>query len=43
MIAQCLTANGYRLFFYTQYNKEKHRNDIEIDFLIRNGSKTKPK
>ena len=42
-IAQCLTANGYKLFFYTRYNEEKHRNDIEIDFLISNGSKTKPK
>ena len=42
-IAQCLTANGYHLFFYTRYNDEKHRNDIEIDFLISNGSKTKPK
>ena len=42
-IAQCLVANGYRLFFYTHYNTEKKRNDIEIDFLISNGSKTKPK
>ena len=42
-IAQCLTANGYKLFFYTRYSEEKHRNDIEIDFLISNGSKTKPK
>ena len=42
-IAQCLSANGYKLFFYTKYNEEKHRNDIEIDFLISNGSKTKPK
>ena len=42
-IAQCLTANGYPLFFYTSYNEEKHRNDIEIDFIISNGSKTKPK
>ncbi len=42
-IAQCLTSNGYRLFFFTRYNEEKHRNDIEIDFLISNGSKTKPK
>lgn len=42
-IAQCLVASGYQLFFYTRYNKEKHRNDIEIDFLISNGSKTKPK
>lgn len=42
-IAQCLVANGYKLFFYTRYNEEKHRNDIEIDFLISNGSVTKPK
>lgn len=42
-VAQCLVANGYRLFFYTQYNTEKKRNDIEIDFLISNGSKMKPK
>lgn len=42
-IAQCLVAKGYRLFFYTQYNSEKKRNDIEIDFLISNGSKTKQK
>lgn len=43
VIAQCLTANGYPLFFYTHYNEEKHRNDIEIDFIISNGSKMKPK
>lgn len=42
-IAQMLTANGHRLFFYTQYNEEKRRNDIEIDFLISNNSKTKYK
>ena len=42
-IAQSLAANGYPLFFYTSYNEEKHRNDIEIDFIISNGSKTKPK
>lgn len=38
-IAQMLAANGHKLYFYTQYNTEKHRNDIEIDFLISNGSK----
>lgn len=43
MIAQMLTANGHRLFFYTHYNPEKKRNDIEIDFLISNNSKTKYK
>ena len=42
-IAQQLVSNGYPLFFYTRYNYEKHRNDIEIDFLISNGSKLKPK
>lgn len=42
-IAQCLVANGHKLYFYTRYNKEKRRNDIEIDFLISNGSVTKPK
>ena len=39
-IAQCLVANNHRLFFYTHYNEQKHRNDIEIDFLISNKSKT---
>ena len=34
-----LTANGHKLYFYTRYNPEKHRNDIEIDFLISNESK----
>lgn len=43
MIAQMLTANGHRLFFYTCYNEEKKRNDIEIDFIISNNSKTKYK
>lgn len=38
-IAQSLTANGYKLFFYTHYSKEKHRNDIETDFIISNNSK----
>ena len=33
-IAQMLTANGHRLYFYTRYNKELHRNDMEIDFLL---------
>lgn len=41
IIAQMLTANGHKLFFYTHYNPEKHRNDMEIDFILSNGSKTK--
>lgn len=39
VISQMLTANGYDLYFYTKYSEEKHRNDIEIDFIISNGSK----
>ncbi|MCM1022514.1 MAG: AAA family ATPase [Prevotella sp.] len=42
-IAQMLTANGHKLYFYTHYNAEKHRSDIEIDFLISNNSKLKYK
>lgn len=40
-IAQMLVSNGHRLFFYTHYDAEKKRNDIEIDFIISNNSKTK--
>jgi hypothetical protein len=43
IVSQCLVSCGYSLYFYTRYNKEKRRNDIEIDFIISNGSKTKPK
>ena len=43
IIAQMLVANGHKLYFYTHYNEEKHRNDIEIDFLISNNSKLKYK
>lgn len=43
VIAQMLTANGHKLYFYTHYNEEKHRNDIEIDFLLSNNSKLKYK
>ena len=42
-IAQCLVANGHKLFFYTHYNADKHRNDMEIDFILSNNSKLKPK
>lgn len=43
VISQMLVANGHCLFFYTKYNEEKHRNDIEIDFLMSNNSKLKYK
>ena len=39
-VAQSLAAKEYKLFFYTHYSEEKHRNDIEIDFLLSNKSKT---
>lgn len=41
VIAQIITAKGRKLYFYTRYSEEKHRNDIEIDFLLSNESKTR--
>lgn len=38
-----LAANGHKLYFYSHYNEEKHRNDMEIDFIISNNSKLKYK
>lgn len=38
-IAQMLVSKGHKLYFYTRYNEDKHRNDIEIDFIISNKSK----
>lgn len=29
-----LVSEGHKLYFCTRYNKEKQRNDIEIDFLL---------
>ena len=40
-VAQELVSKGHKLYFYTHYNEEKHRNDIEIDFLLSNKSKTR--
>lgn len=42
-IAQMLVAAGHKLYFYTHYNATKHRNDIEIDFILSNKSKLKHK
>lgn len=42
-IAQMFVVNKHKLYFYTRYNIEKHRNDIEIDFLLSNNSKLKYK
>ena len=43
IIAQALVSNGHKLYFYTRYNEEKHRNDIEIDFLLTTGNKASQK
>ncbi|MGP1458592.1 MAG: ATP-binding protein [Treponema sp.] len=40
LVSQMIACGGHELYFYTQYNQEKHRNDIEIDFLLSNESKT---
>ncbi|MBR2551175.1 MAG: ATP-binding protein [Clostridiales bacterium] len=43
LISQMLVAKGKKLYFYTRYNEDVHRNDIEIDFLLSNESKTNSK
>lgn len=42
-IAQMLVCNDHKFYFYTHYNEEKRRNDIEIDFIISNNNKLKYK
>lgn len=39
-IAQMLRCKGKKLYFYNEYDKEKKRNRMEIDFLLSNESKT---
>ena len=39
LVAQMLTANDHDLHFYMNYNKGKHRADIDIGFLLSSGSK----
>lgn len=43
VIAQMLVINHHKLYFYTHYNDEKHRNDMEIDFLLSSNRKLKYK
>ena len=43
IVAQMLVANGHKLYFYTRYSEEKHRNDIEVDFLLTTGNKVSQK
>ncbi len=38
VIAQMLTSMNKKLYFYSRYSLEKHRSDIEIDFLLSNES-----
>ena len=38
-----LVTAGHKLYFYTRYNEEKHRNDMGIDFILSNHSKLKYK
>lgn len=37
-ISQMLVASGHRLFFYVLYDREAHRNEMEIDFLLSVGN-----
>lgn len=43
VVAQMLVAAGHKLYFYVHYNNHKHRNDIEIDFILSNNSKLRHK
>ena len=42
MVAQCLRASGHRAYFYKVTDKRSKRTAMEIDFLIRQGSKVIP-
>ena len=41
-VAQSLVASGRSLFFYSRRNPESHRNELEVDFLIRRNGKICP-
>lgn len=38
--AQMLRAKGKKLYYYAEYDQQKHRNSMEIDFLLSNECKT---
>ena len=42
VIAQTFASKGIDLYFYTSYNKETKKNDIEIDFLVSDKQKVIP-
>lgn len=39
VVAQMLVAAGHKLFFYSRVDKQDFHNNMEIDFLVRNGKK----
>lgn len=39
VVAQMLTANGHKLFFYSRNDREVAANRMEVDFLLRQGKK----
>ena len=42
VVAQMLRTHGYRLFFYSIRSSQEYHENIEIDFLIRQGRKISP-
>lgn len=43
LVAQTLVSAGKKLYFYTHYSEELHRNNIEIDFMLSQGGVTNAK
>lgn len=43
LAAQTIASAGKALYFYTHYSEDKHRNDIEIDFMLSSGGVTNTK
>ncbi len=42
IVAQMLRSSGYRLFFYSRHDATNRANNMEIDFLIKQGNKICP-
>lgn len=42
IVAQMLRASDHELFFYSRSDKEKRANNMEIDFLVKQGNKISP-
>ena len=40
LVSQMIAYEARKLYFYTHYSEDLHRNDVEIDFLLSNESKT---